>query len=162
MIKYFAFLILTTSSIYGQIQFGESKQSNIGIILDPGASIKEGGLNLGVEIDYVENGLYIHSGIQTFSALSGKYIDWTTAMGVNLKYGYFDNYKIYAGGRLGLINRGGNTYPTAGIECGFDYIFDNGLMIGLRATDDYRSDFEFWGGKAEFRRSGFLKIGFRL
>ena len=162
MKKIILLLLLTSIASAQGIRFGDSKQSNIGVIIDPYASYKEKGINIGIEIDYRENGLYIHTGIQNFSAIKGGYTEWITAGGANLNIGYFDNLRVYAGPRLGLISRGGSIYPTAGIESGTDYVFENGFIIGFRATYDYRSDFEYWGGKAEMRPSGFIKIGFKL
>lgn len=144
------------------IHFGDTKQSNIGILIDPRASYKESGINIGAEIDYRENGLYIHSGLQSFAKIEGDYVDWTTGIGTNLNIGYFDDLRFYGGGRLGLIFRGGNTYPTVGAEIGTDYVFKNGISIGLRTTYDYRSDFEFWGGTPEMRLSTFIKLGIKL
>ena len=154
--KTLSLLLLFSIATFGQ------KMSNIGILIDPYSSIKEQGINIGVEIDYRENAIYIHTGLQTFTAIKGGYTEWTTGGGYNLNIGYFDNLRAYAGGRLGLIFRGGNTYPTAGIEAGTDYVFDSGFSIGLRTTYDYRSDFDFWGGTAEMRPSGVIKLGFKL
>lgn len=155
-------LLLTMSIANSQIRLGDSKQSNIGVLIDPYASFKEPSINIGAEIDYRENGLYIHTGLQNFSAIKGNYLEWITAGGINLNLGYFDNLRIYTGGRLGLIFRGGEVYPTFGIEAGTDYVFESGFIIGFRTTYDYRSDFEYWGGNAEMRGSGYVKIGFRL
>lgn len=157
-------LLLITSISYSQnIRFGDTETFNISILTDPNASIKEKGINIGGEIEMVSNAIYVRTGIQTFSVLEGGYMDWTTGIGLNLKSGYFDNFRYYAGGRLGIIWRDGNSYPTAGCEIGIEHNFNSGFILGLRGTYDYRSDFEYWGNnKAEMRGSCFIKIGWKL
>ena len=155
-------LLLISLNTYSQISMFERKFTAVNIMADPYASYKEGGINIGGEIEYVGEWGYVKTGVQTFAVLDGGYIDWTNAMGINLKLGYFDHQRIYFGGRGGWIIRGGNPYPTVGVEGGYDYIFDSGFIIGLRSTYDYREDFKYWGGEGEFRPSGFIKIGFKL
>lgn len=155
-----AFLFFTAT--YAQVSFGDSNRFNLSIIADPKASIDEGGINIGAEIEMVEQWGYIHSGVQSFDALKGGYLDWTTGLGVNLKYGYFDQWRYYAGGRLGLIKRSSETYPTAGLEAGFEVNFDCGIVLGMRATYDYREDFKFTGAEPGMQYSNYFKIGFKL
>lgn len=157
-------LLLITSLSYSQdIRLGDTETFNISILTDARASIKEKGINIGGEIELVSNAIYVRSGIQTFGVFQGGYVDWTTAGGINLKWGYFDDFRFYSGGRLGFIWRGGNSYPTAGAEAGLDYNFNSGFILGLRGTYDYRSDFEYWGNnKSEMRASTFIKIGWKL
>lgn len=162
MKKLITLLLLSTLSYSQNIRFGDTETFNISILTDVNASIKEKGLNIGGEIELVSNAIYVRSGIQTFSVLEGGYMDWTTGIGLNLKSGYFDNFRYYAGGRLGIIWREGNSYPTAGCEIGIEHNFNSGFILGLRSTYDYRSDFEYWGGQSEMRLSTFIKIGWKL
>lgn len=141
----------------------ERTTTNISAVFDPYASYKEGGLNFGAEINYTEESLYIHAGVQAFPALSGGYSDFTFGIGKAYKVGYFDDFKAYAGGRLGFIWRDNPIpYPTFGAEVGLDYNLTNNIIIGVRSSYDYRSDFKFWGGTPEFRFSTFGKVGYIL
>lgn len=155
-------IILFSVTATGQVSFGNSSSFNAALLTDPYASYKEKGINIGAEIEMVENWGYIRTGIQTFHVLEGGYIDWTTGMGLNFKTGYFDDFRYYAGGRIGFIWRDKNQYPTVGCEIGAEYNFGSGLILGIRGTYDYRSDFEFWGGESEMRFSGFVKVGWKL
>ena len=138
------------------------KQTNIGVILDPYSSIKDKGLNIGVEIDYTEDAIYVHTGVQNFAVIEGGWTNWVTGFGFNLYGGIFDQVRFYSGVRGGFIFRGGYTYPTAGIEGGVDYWISQSISLGLRASYDRRSDFIFWGGQPEYRPSGMIKLGFKL
>lgn len=139
----------------------ERTTTNISTVFDPYASYKEGGLNFGAEINYTEESLYLHSGLQFFPVLEGGYTDFTTAIGKAYKIGYFDDLKGYGGARVGFIWRDSVTpYPTFGAEIGLDYNLTNDIVIGLRSTYDYRGDFKYWGSTPEFRFNTFAKIGY--
>lgn len=141
----------------------EKITTNISLVVDPSASYKEKGLNVGAEINYTENSLYLHSGVQIFPILEGGYVDFTTAIGKAYKIGYFDNIKAYAGGRIGFIWRDNpKPYPTFGAEIGVDYNLTKDVVIGVRNTYDYRGDFKYWGGTPEFVFSFFGKVGYIL
>lgn len=157
---FFTLLIALSFTCSAQIQFNKTEYFNVGIAVDPVASIKDKGLNIGAQIEAVMYWGYVRASVQHFSIIDGKYTDIIGSGGINLRTGIFDPVRWYAGGRLGVIKRGGYTYPTYGIEAGFEYGFDNGLNIGLRSTYDYRSDFEFWGGESEMRPSGFITISY--
>ena len=139
----------------------ERTTTNISIVIDPYATYKEGGLNIGAEINYTENSLYIHSGVQTFTVLSEGYVDFTTALGKAYKIGYFDKIKTYVGGRLGFIWRESPVpYITFGAEAGIDYNLTDNFIIGVRSSYDYRGDFKYWKTSPDFRFNSFLKIGY--
>jgi len=133
---------------------------NFAVVIDPSASIKESGFNIGAEIEY--NGtIYTRASISTFSTLEGGYVDFIGAAGLNFTSGMWEQIRYYAGLRAGVISRGGNGYPTLGTEIGIDYVIGS-LVLGVRMTRDKRGDFEFYNEPSEMRNSGFVKIGVKL
>ena len=156
-------LLLFTTILFSQNEFRLNKKEsfNFGIVVDPNASIKEHGLNIGAEIEYV--GLvYTRASITYFSALKYGYTDFIGAFGINFTSGMWEKFRYYTGGRLGLIRRLSNTYPTAGLEAGIDYNITNKISIGLRTTYDKRTDFMIYNEPQVMRQSGFIKVGFKL
>jgi len=161
----FALLVGMTAS--AQLQLGQKEYFTGSVYVDPGGSIKESGLNLGAEIELVSYGGYVKAGVQSFDALEGGYFDLTGAGGVNVTYGTFEDFRSYAGIRLGFIKRGyktndSRTYPLFGLEAGTDYNINDVWFVGLRATYDYREDFIWSGAKEEFQGSGFVRAGFKF
>lgn len=154
-------IIIASSVANAQLRLNKTDSFNFGIVIDPAASIKDSGLNIGIEIEYVGT-VYTRASITSFAKLNGGYIDTIGAFGINFTSGYFEKYRYYAGGRLGMIRRSSYTYPTAGLEFGIDYKITDKLILGYRTTYDKRSDFEFYGEPTEMRGSGFIKIGFVL
>ena len=156
-------LLLFTTMLFSQNEFrlNKTESFNFGIIVDPHASIKEHGLNIGGEIEYV--GLvYTRASITSFSALKYGYTDFTGALGINFTSGMYERFRYYTGGRLGLIRRASNIYPTAGLEAGIDYNVNDDMSIGLRTTYDKRTDFMIYNTPQVMRQSGFIKVGFNL
>jgi hypothetical protein len=156
-------VLLTSTLCFSQSQFrlNRTESFNFGVVIDPYASFKENGLNIGAEIEY--SGLvYTRASITSFSTLNGGYLDLIGAFGVNFTSGMFERFRYYAGGRLGFIKRSGSTYPTVGLEAGIDYCITDNVFVGLRATYDKRSDFEFYGEPSEMRKSGYVKLGFKF
>jgi len=154
--------LLATALNYGQSNFrlNKTESFNLALAIDPSASIEKKGLNIGAEIEY-NYLMYIRASVTFFNQLNGGYVDFIGASGLNFTSGYFDQLRYYAGGRLGIISRSGNSYPTAGIECGIDYTIGK-WILGLRATRDKRSDFKFYNESPEMRNSGFVKVGWKL
>lgn len=139
----------------------------INILADPSASIKERSLNVVFEIEHISYWKYVKANIQVLPSLKGGYLDVTGGFGVNLTSGYFDEVRYYSGIRLGVIKRGFTedetyTYPLVGFEGGIDFKITEKLVLGLRGTGDYRSDFKYSGADASMRYSGFIKFGFKL
>ncbi|MBC7845568.1 MAG: hypothetical protein H7Y10_03650 [Flavobacterium sp.] len=118
-------------------------------------------MNIGAEIEY--NGtVYTRASVTSFSSLQGGYLDLVGAAGINFTSGMWEQLRYYAGIRGGIIVRENNGYPTAGTECGIDYVINGKWVLGIRATRDKRGDFEFYGEEPEMRNSGFIKIGIKL
>lgn len=155
-------LLLVNSFAFAQCGFRLNKTEYFAtaIAVDLGASIKEKGLNIGAEIEYVRS-IYIKASITNFAVLKDGYTDITGSAGISFTSGYFEKFRYYAGGRLGLIYRSA-IYPTEGVEAGIDYMISKNTFIGIRNTYDYRSDQEFYDSPNEMRYSGFVKLGFKF
>lgn len=155
--------LLATALNYGQSNFRLNKVDsfNLAIVIDPSASIQESGLHVGMELEYCGT-VYTRASISNFSSLKGGYLDFIGAAGINFTSGMWEQLRYYAGLRAGVIVRESNVYPTLGIECGIDYVFNGKYILGIRATRDRRGDFEFYNESPEMRNSGFVKIGIKL
>lgn len=152
-------LLLISNFVSAQFKVNDETSTNISVLVDPSASLKEKGLNIGAEINYREDGLYLHTGIQSFAVLPGNYLDWTTGIGIKFKY---NDFNPYIGGRLGFIKRGKeNPYSTYGAEAGIDYTLGK-FLVGLRSTYDLRNDFKYYGANSDWRFSTFVKIGVKI
>jgi len=150
-----------------QLQFGQKEYFTGSVYVDPSASIKEGGINAGAEIELVSYFGYVKAGVQTFDSLEGGYFDISGALGLNLTSGLFEQFRYYGGIRLGVINRGykdsgSQPYPLFGFESGIDYNVSEKYFVGLRGTADYREDFLYSGASPEYRLSGFIRAGFKF
>lgn len=158
--KWLLILLATTVSLQAQFRINTTEFQQISLVMDPYASYKENGLNIGLEIENVRM-LYERFSITNFSALNNGYTDLIGALGLSFTRGIWEKTRFYAGGRLGVIIRNG-THPTAGIECGIDTNLWEAMSIGLRATRDYRSDMEFNDGVNQWRNSGYIRLTFKL
>jgi len=155
-----AAILVTAVSLAQDLRFNDKEYFTASIILDPNASIKEHGLFIGGEIEYVGL-IYTRVGVANFAALEDGYTEAIGAIGLNLTSGYFDKVRYYAGGRLGVIKRQ-STNATAGVECGFDFILGENAFVGLRAVYDYRSDQEFYDYPNSMKYSGLIRLGFKF
>ena len=156
----FLFLLVSSACSAQGFRLNKTDSFNFGVVVDPYATIKEHGVNLGAEIEYVGT-VYTRASITSFASLNGGYVDFIGAFGVNFTSGMFDKFRYYGGGRLGVIRRAGNGYATAGIEAGIDYSITEKVFVGIRTTYDKRSDFAFYGEPSEMRGSGYVKLGFK-
>lgn len=131
---------------------------NFSVVVDPMASIEESGLNIGAEINYVGT-VYTRASITHFAKLKDGYTDVIGAFGIVFTSGYFEQTQYYLGGRLGVIIREAAN-ATAGLEAGIDRKITDNIVLGIRGTYDYRSDFEFYGAPNAMQYSTFVKIGY--
>jgi len=153
-------LICGVANAQSNFRLNRVDSFNFAVVIDPSASIKESGLQIGAEIEY--NGtIYTRASITSFAALEGGYVDFIGAAGLNFTSGMWEQIRYYAGLRAGIISRGGNGYPTLGTEIGIDYVIGS-LVLGVRMTRDKRGDFSFYNEPSEMRNSGFVKIGVKL
>jgi hypothetical protein len=151
--------LITTALLTISLMVNAQDKFNVSVYVDPFASVKEKGIDFGAEIEYNNRTIYTKAGFQSFSVLEGNYTDIAGGIGLNQRLGMFDKFRLYGGVRLGFIFRGSETYPLAGGEGGIDYNINDKWFVGVRGTGDYRTDFDFWGGKSEVRYSGFLRVG---
>lgn len=151
--------LLFTLVATSQIQFGEKESFTFSVYVDPFASIKENGLDIGADIEY-KGFIYAKAGIESFADLPGGYFDIHGGFGPRLTIGRFEQLAIYAGGRAGVVIRNGSSNPIAGFEGGIDHVFKGGLLIGLSASYMYRSDMKAMGWNEIWRENGYIKIGY--
>lgn len=153
-------MLLLCGSLSAQFRLADTEYFTAAIVVDPNASVKENGLNIGAEIEYAGK-IYTRASVTRFEALEDGYTDFIGAVGVNFTAGYFDRWRFYVGGRGGAIKRK-RANATAGAEIGIDYRIGDTFFVGLRATADYRSDFEFYDYPNKMRPSGFVRVGVRF
>jgi hypothetical protein len=79
------------------------------------ASIKEGGLFIGAEIEY-SGSIYTRVGISNFAVLKDGYTELIGGIGINLSSGYFENVRYYTGLDWVIKRRSANA--AAGIRSG--------------------------------------------
>jgi hypothetical protein len=156
LIKTIIILLITSNNINAQTK----EYFQTAIVIDPCASIKEHGLNIGVEIEY--NGfMYVRASASDFAVLKDHYRDYIAGIGVNIIPKKLDQkLRLYGGIRLGVIVRQA-TNATAGLECGIDYTIAKHFVLGVRSTWDYRSDWIWYSSNAGIRQSGFIKVAYR-
>jgi hypothetical protein len=115
------------------------------------------------EMEGIEGKMYFKQSLELAPNIDGGYLATGTAVGFSTELGMFQQYRIYTAPKLQFILRGGNVYPSAGFELGIDKTFNSGFIIGIRGSYDYRSDFNYWDRyAAEWRPSGFVKVGWRI
>jgi len=153
------------------LRFANKEEFRVSMAFDPGASIKEKGINQITDIEYLHKIIYLKFGVQTFGALTGGYVDYQGGIGLNLTNGYFDKNRYYIGFKLGHIYRGkseqfgdGDGYNVHGLEAGWDKFIskDNDVYIGVKLTRDYREDFLYSGADPKNVTSFFIKIGYKF
>ena len=150
------FLLGMTATAQG-FQFKETENFTLSTIIDPRASIKEGGLFIGAEIEY-SGKIYTRAGIANFSVLKDGYTEIIGGIGLKFSSGYFENIRYYTGVRLGVIKRKAAN-ATAGLEAGIDFKIGEKAFIGLRTSYDYRSDQAFYDYPNHMIGSGYVRIG---
>lgn len=155
-------LLLYSTICFSQVGLGETKYTNFTFGTDPYASFKEQGVYVFGHIERVEDFFYVKGGFDLFPSIDGGYFYPNTSLGINLKYGHFDDFRYFAGFKSGFAFRGGHTYTNFGFEGGVNYVFDSGFIIGLKTDYIYRSDFMYWGGDPEYQWSGYINLGFKL
>lgn len=151
--------LLLTNLASAQIKFGSTEYVSTSITIEPKSSIKEKSLNATFEFQYTCHWLYIKPSVQILPSIN--YIDTALGIGVVIDKGYYQDWIYYGGIRLGYIHRG-ETYPLFGWECGFDRKLTNNLYIGLRATYDWRTDFDFSQADAEYQFNGGIKATWKF
>lgn len=159
-------LLLTTITAAAQLSFGEVKHNQVNFFIDPVASYKEKGLLFGGEFEAVLNEVYLKLGYTNFMALEPIYMDAYVCFGANIKAGYFDDFKAFAGIKYGQIYRQSapSLYPLFGIEGGLQQYLSEKFAIGCKMSYDWRTDQEFWSEEMNdvWILSGFIYVTVKL
>ncbi len=145
---------------FSQLRFNDVEYFTFSVISDPVASVKESGLYIGGEIEYVGT-IYTREGVSNFSVLQDGYTSLIGGIGLNLTSGYFNKIRYYAGVRLGVVTRAASN-GTAGIEAGIDFSIDENAFLGLRTTYNYHSDKDFYTYTNYMTNSNFIRFGIRF
>lgn len=132
------------------------------VFVDPTSYIKENGLDLGTEIEFVGKGGYVKLGVESFSVLEGGYTDLHAGGGVTFTSGMYEDWRYYAGVRTACVWRNGGYGINYGLEGGIDYDVLPNLAVGLRCTYDYRAEQEIiFNWKPETKFSGFVTVSYK-
>jgi len=161
MKKLITLLLFTTVMQAQNFRFNQSEYFTISTSIDPSASIKESGLDIVGEIEYV-GVIYAKMGFESFSALTGGYSDIHYGIGLNFTSGYFDKLRYYIGYRQAVVFRDGGHNLNFGLEAGLDYSLSDSWAIGMRTTLDKRNDQKIFGWKAETKLSGFVRVCYKF
>ena len=141
-------------------RFNDIEYFTVSTSIDPTSSIKEKGLDIVGEIEYVGL-IYAKVGIESFSKLTGGYQDIHYGVGLNFTSGYFNTLRYYVGWRQAKVDRDGGWRINHGVEAGIDYNASEHFFVGLRATVDKRYDQEILGWTPETKFSGFVRLGYK-
>jgi len=152
--------IFISNYIFAQ-KINKTEFFTVSTSIDINSSIKEDGLNIVAEIEYV-GVIYAKLGIERFEALTGGYRDIHGALGLNLTNNN-ERLRIYSGFRAAKVNRGheGAYRINYGLEAGIDYDITENIFIGLRTALDKRYDQEIFGWNPENKVSGFIRLGYK-
>lgn len=112
------------------------------------------GTAMTAELEYKGTVAYIRPSIE----FNGESTHVMAGFGLNFNEDRYSIMRYYIGGRLGLnIVEEGNA--TAGYEAGVDLDIGHDLFIGIRASNDYKSDFDFYEGYKKWNQGLFLRFG---
>lgn len=143
-----------------QFRFIDYEYFTISTSIDPTSSIKEKGLDILGEVEYVGK-VYAKLGVESFSVLTGGYTDFHGAVGLNFTSGYFNKVRYYVGLREAIVWRSTGHMVNFGGEAGIDYNINDHMFVGLRSTLDKRYDQEIFGWNPELKFSGFVRLGYK-
>lgn len=152
-------LLMNVADATAQFRFGEKESFAFSTYVDPGASIKENGLDIGLDIEY-KSFIYAKAGVESFAQLPGGYFDIHGAVGPRFTFGHFENLAAYAGGRAGVVFRNGAPNPIAGFEAGLEYTFNSGFLLGINGSYMYRGDMKSMQWPEIWRENFYVKFGY--
>lgn len=132
------------------------------VSIDPTSSVKEHGLDIVSELEFVGKGGYVKVGLESFSVLEGGYTDFHAGAGVSFTTGMHEDWRFYTGVRVSCVFRDGGHGVNPGLEGGIDYDVLPNLAVGLRGTYDYRAEQEIiFNWKPETKLSGFIRVSYK-
>src|SRR5690606_35074599 len=119
----------------------------------------DGGLFIGVEAQFVMEGIYVRYSISTFDGIDPVYTDMQGSVGLNLNLFNNNNIKYYTGGLVGIAFRNNNPYPLIGIEGGIDiYLANKTIVVGPRLSYVHREDLEFYDSDSDEIWNGYVRV----
>lgn len=143
-------------TLFAQNSKGES--NNISLFTAPGTYIDLGdwiqpnysddGFNFGVQYEYQNRTIYVSPQIFVFPDLNGyDYIHVIGRFGFNKEWGFYNKFRVFAGGRAGRIYRetAGFNYALLGAEIGCQYTFNGGLFFQITGSTNSKTDSKLWG-----------------
>lgn len=152
---------MISAAVNAQVRFGDVENFAVSVYVDPGASQKEKGLDIGIDIEY-QGPIYAKIGVESFEQLPGNYFDVHAAVGPRFTIGRNERLAIYTGLRGGVVYRYGAPNPILGFEFGTEYTFPSGILIGLNASTIKRGDVEKLYNEEDFWRGNFyVKVGYK-
>lgn len=107
-------LLMNVAKVTAQFRFGEVESFAASIYVDPGASLKENGLDIGMDIEY-NGAVFIRAGFESFAELPGNYFDVHAAVGPRFTIGEKERLALYIGGRGGVVWRNGASNAIGGV-----------------------------------------------
>ena len=155
------FAVLVGYLSFAQNSKGES--NNLSIFTAPGTYIdlgdwvqpnfKNDGFNIGVNYEYQNKLIYVGPQVFFFPELNDiTYLHVIGRFGFNKEFGMWNKFRVYVGGRAGMIYRegGGLNYALLGGEIGAQYTFKNGLFFTLAGSRNSRTDSQLWSNQDNF------------
>src|SRR5690554_5719575 len=106
-------LLMNVAVATAQLRFGEVESFAASLYVDPGASIKEKGIDIGMDIEY-NGAIFVKAGIESFAELPGNYFDIHAAVGPRFTIGKKERIALYAGVRGGVAWRNGANNAIGG------------------------------------------------
>ena len=127
------------------------------------AIFKEGKLNIGAELELDMRYFYFKGGFETFQ-LGVNYTDLHAGLGTSVRFGMYENLRVYAGVRAGRLWREEKAVvPLFGFELGTQYKIGELISLGAYGVYDVRQDGQFLYGTPEYWRfSGKVKVVIEL
>lgn len=162
MILIFIFFTLILNLAFNTCQAQNRDRFTTFLYTEPQVYFKDG-FNIGFGIEYQSNfNMYFEADSYYFPNLRG--IDYFDIGGV-IGYNYrdrWDEWRLYSGFRLGIINREGWSHARRGFEIGIEHYFNDKFLIGIRYNGDMCEDDKIWNSNAtgQWRNNVGLKIGF--
>lgn len=144
----FITLMLGYLSVSAQGYQSFKERFTLGAYTEPQLYLDDG-FNIGTAIEYQGSSMYVKAQTFYYPDLRGiTYWDFEGVVGVNYRSVY-DDWRSYAGIKLGAINRQGWGHPKYGFEAGVDFYWDNGIFTGLLLSRDWRTDGRVWEASAD-------------
>ena len=154
-------LLMNVTVVTAQFRFGETEGFAVSLYVDPAASWKEKGLDIGADIEY-HGPVLVRAGFESFEALPGGYFDVHGSVGPRFTIGAEERIVLYLAGRIGVAWRNGAAgNAIGGAEGGAEYIFPSGIVVGVNGSYIYRGDMKAMQWPEIWRENFYLKIGYR-